>query len=209
MKSEGHPADVHFPPAPWHLRGRMWAGLFRTDAPVPLPAPLKRVLGARWLVVLLVRYEPGGTLRYDELALGIPARRGLRFGLWVDALWVSDAAGMWGGRRIWGLPKQMARFDWEEDGSAVRVEDAAGVIARFTLDRSAARLPAPWLPAPFWGRREDASLIFTPARVRGARLGRGGLRRVKWSDHLPYRPAQRPLISVAAASFRLTVPPPA
>lgn len=202
------PPEVSFPPAPWHLRGRMWAGLFRTDAPVPLPAGLKRVLGARWLVVLLVRYEPGGTLHYDELALGIPARRGLRLGLWVDALWVSDAAGMWGGRRIWGLPKQMARFDWEEDGSTARVEDATGTVAAFTLDRPAARLPVPWLPAPFWGRREDASWTFTPARLHGARLGRGGMRRIEGSARLPYRTLQRPLISVAAASFRLTVPPP-
>jgi hypothetical protein len=185
------------------LGGHFWAGLFKTDVPVRLPEGLKPVLGPRRLVVLLVRYRQG-TLRYDELAVGAPARRGFRFGLYVDCIWVDDPASLWGGRRIWGLAKERADFAW--DGDTVRVTDDAGAIAALTFDQHGARpLPA-WLPVPLIGRR-DGGWAFTVATLR-ARLGRAGMRVCEWSPRFPYRVPETALLAVAAPVFRMTVPPP-
>ncbi len=197
------PIEVPYPPAPWRLDGRFWAGLFKTDAPVHLPDGLQHVLGPHRLVVMLVRYREG-TLRYDELVVGVLARRGFRFGLHVPYIWVNDPASLWGGRRIWGLAKERADFTWE--GDTVRVTDAAGPIATVTFDqRSAWRLPV-WLPAPFLGRR-DGGWAFTVATLQ-ARVVRTGLHVCEWSPRFPYRVGETPVFAVAAPTFRMTIPPP-
>ena len=105
MGTTESPVEVPYPPAPWYLLGHLWAGFFTTDAPPALPTGLRPFLAGRWRVVMLVRYLDG-TRRYDELVLGALARRKARPGLYVEHIWVTDAAGLWGGRRIWGLPKE-------------------------------------------------------------------------------------------------------
>lgn len=184
-------------------------GLFRTNAPVRLPDGIKSIFGSRGLVVLLARYEAGGTLQYDELVFGVPARRGFRLGLFVDAMWVNDAAALWGGRRIWGVPKQMARFAWDEDSGTVRIEDASGRVVTLGVNAATAWFPSVPLPAPFFGRRDgEASWLRTRAWLHGARFGWSGLRVREWSPRFAYGVGEKPLLGLAAKFFRLTVPPP-
>lgn len=194
---------IPYPPAPWRLSGRLWAGCFRTDRPVPLPDGLRHALGSCTLVVVLARYL-GGTLSYDELAIGVPALRGARPGLFVDRMWVSDQVSVAGGRGIWGLPKQLAEFAW--DGRVVRVTDGMGLVAVVTVDGPAVRLPWLWLPVPAIGRIDGQWALAVGglrARLGGASIGVG-----EWSPRFPYRPANRPLVGVAAEPFRLSMPPP-
>ena len=197
------PPDVAYPPVPWRFSGQLWMGVFRTEAEIPLPAGLHHVLSSRWLVVTLVRYLDG-TLQYDEFAVGPLARRGAHIGIFVDRIWVNDVASLSGGRRIWGLPKQLADFGW--DGDAVRITDEDGLVGVLRVARHATPLPVPWMPAPGFGR-VDEQWAYTLATMR-ARLGRGGLRVREWSDRFPYRPGPNALASVAAKPFRMTVPPP-
>jgi hypothetical protein len=44
MSTIKEPAPRPYPPAPWRSSGRSWMGLFKTDAPPPLPEGLKRLL---------------------------------------------------------------------------------------------------------------------------------------------------------------------
>ncbi len=194
---------IAYSPAPWHLSGRLWAGAFRTDRPVPLPDGLRHALGSRMLVVVLARYL-GGTLCYDELAIGVPALHGARPGLFVDRMWVSDPASVAGGRGIWGLPKHLAEFAW--DGRVVRVTDEMGLVAAATVDGTADRLPWLWLPVPAIGRI-DGQWAVAVGGLR-ARLGGASISLGEWSARFPYRPASRPLVGVAAEPFRLNMPPP-
>ncbi len=194
---------IAYPPAPWHLSGRLWAGAFRTDRPVPLPDGLRHALGSRMLVVVLARYLEG-TLSYDELAIGVPALQGARPGLFVDHMWVNNQTSVEGGRGIWGLPKQFAEFAW--DGRVVRVTDGMGLVAAVTVDGPAVRLPWLWLPVPAIGRIDGQWAVAVGglrARLGGASIGVG-----EWSARFPYRPASRPLVGVAAEPFRLNMPPP-
>ncbi len=195
--------EVAYPPAPWRFSGQLWMGVFRTGAEVLLPAGLHHVLPARWLVVMLVRYL-NGSLRYDEFAVGPLARHGAHIGIFVDKIWVDDLASLHGGRQIWGLPKQLARFGW--DGDSVRITDESGVVAELHVGRHHARLPVPWMPASGLGR-VDERWAYTLMRM-SARVCRADLRVSEWSDRFPYRPAATPLVSFAANPFQLTVPPP-
>ena len=200
---ESKPSGTEYPPPPWRLRGHLWAGIFRAAEPVPLPGELCPLIGPRRLLILLVRYEVG-TLRYDELAIGTPARRGLRVGLWMHGLWVSDPASVRGGRDIWGLPKRLATFSWDAHG--VRVADEAGPVAAFSVCLPGP-CPIPFLvPVPFWGGGPDG-LRFTVAALAG-RAGRGHLRIREGAVQLPGALSEQPMVSLAAVPFTFTVPAP-
>ena len=201
--SQDYERRVPYPPAPWRSSGRLWMGFFKTDVPVQLPSGLKPFLNPRWLVVTLVRYLEG-TLRYDELAVGPLARLGARFGIFVPYIWVDSEASMWGGRRIWGVPKEMAVFAWE--GDTVSVTDKDGLIAALTVDTQEARLPKIWMPAPGLGR-VDEQWAFTIATM-SARLGRSGMHIAEWSPRFPYRPGEKPMFGLGAKPFWMTVPKP-
>ena len=204
MSEIQEPVQASYPPAPWRSSGRLWMGLFKTDVPPPLPDGLKRLLNPNWLVVTVVRYLEG-TLCYDELVLGGLARRGLRLGMWVYGMWVDDEVSLWGGRRIWGLHKEMADFAWE--GNTVRISDEQGPITTLVVDRSeVGRLPKVWVPTLGLGFL-DGQWTYTVASMWG-RLARGGLRVSEWSERFPYRPNGEATFSLSAKPFRMTVPPP-
>src|SRR5262245_13658290 len=196
---------VPYPPAPWHARGRCWAGAFRADTPAALPSGLKPLLGSRWRVLVLVRYEAGSTLRYDELLVGPLTRCGMRAGIYVEHIYVDSVASLRGGQEIWGLPKRLATFTWQ-DGQC-SVADSDGTIAVLRLDVRPTTLPI-YLPlvAPAFGHPQ-AGLAQLVAPVL-ARLGHSRLRLEAWSPRFAYRLPHRPLLSVAAQPFRARFPEP-
>ncbi|HEX6287923.1 MAG TPA: acetoacetate decarboxylase family protein [Herpetosiphonaceae bacterium] len=194
---------VSYPPAPWHTCGGAWIGLFRADQAVPVPPDLKPLLGARWLVVALIRHL-AGTLRYDELIVGALVRRGAHPGLHVHAIWVDSRASQASGHHIWGLPKVLARFDWRD--STVQIADADGLVATLHIDPRTALLPRLPVAVPVFGERSQRRL--RALALASARLGRAGLRVAAWSERFPYRVGARPLFAVAMKPFDLVVHPP-
>lgn len=196
-------STLPYPPAPWTLGGRAWVGLFRSDEPVPAPAGLRSVFGSRWLAVILARYLVG-TLRYNELVIGPPVRCGLRIGVWVAGIWVDDEASYHAGRQIWGLPKELAEFQWDNDG--VRICDRQGLITVLRFGRGRIGICPVLVPAVGVGRIEGR-FARTTARVC-ARLGTTRLRVDEWSQRFSYRPRTKPVFGAAVRSFRMTVPAP-
>lgn len=196
------PPETPYPPAPWRAQAHYWAGLFRSDRPATLPAGARPLLGARSRVVTLVRYLPGSTLVYDELIIATPALIGARPGLYIEYIWVDSLASLWGGRRIWGLPKEMADFAWTERG--VRVSDATGPLMTLDVDRRPAQGPALPFAAAGIGRLGDAwAYGVIPMRVR---LGRAGLRLRDLSPRFGFTLGERPLLAIASRDCRVHFP---
>jgi hypothetical protein len=196
-------STIPFPPVPWRLAGRAWIGLFRTDAPVSFPAGLRSLLGSRWLVLVLARYLEG-TLRYDELVVGPPVWCGRRAGVWVTGIWVDLEASRRAGRCLWGLPKELAEFQWHQGG--LRICDQDGLVAALTLDDGRFGKVPIWVPAVGIGRLEG-QWACTTARV-WAHTWTTRLRVDEWSVRFPFRPRTRPVLGLAVPSFRMTVPAP-
>jgi len=191
-----------YPPAPWHLGGQLWMGLFRLHVGVvPIPQGARRLLDPRWMLLVFVRYLDG-VLRYDELAFGVPMVCGQHYGIWVDRIWVDSEPSLWGGRRLWGVPKELARFDWQ--GDTVTVLDAGGHIATLTLNRTPARFPAWTFAAPGFGQI-DGQLVVARGRIQG-RLGRAGLHIAAWTSRFGYCPSAQPRISFAVKPFQMHLP---
>ena len=116
-----------YPPAPWSLKGYCVQTLHLVDTArarqfVPPDLRIVSVLPGKTLgVVCFASYGPGSVLEYDELIVA-PAltRHAGKSGFWISHIYVDHEASMAGGREIWGLPKEMARFTWET-GSKDRV----------------------------------------------------------------------------------------
>lgn len=110
-------AEHDIPPAPWHLHGAACVSLWRVPAEL-LPVPsagvsYANVAGQALVVTAWVRYEPGGTLSYDELAAAVLVRGAGLFSpaCTIPHIWVNDPVAAAGGRRLWAIPKDLAEFE--------------------------------------------------------------------------------------------------
>jgi hypothetical protein len=196
------PSDlpIPYPPPPWRSRGTIWTGLLSTRGTLDIPMGFRPLLGSRRLVLMLVRYL-GGTLCYDEFLLGSPVRRGVRAGLWVHHIWVNDAASMWGGRCIWGVPKESAEFSWKEHG--VEVSGPGGLVVNLYLPPAARSwLPLP-LAAPAFGRIGDRYQYFV-GRLHG-RVSPASVHVGHWPTGLPPLVGNTSRLGLRVDGFRMVL----
>ncbi|RCJ28642.1 acetoacetate decarboxylase [Nostoc minutum NIES-26] len=113
---------MSYPPAPWKLQGYAIQTLHLVDIERSrhlIPAELKiipvwpgKTLGS----VYLSCYGSGSVLEYSELivAPAVVNYRG-KIGAWVSHIYVDNADSVAGGQEIWGLPKELAEFTWEQE----------------------------------------------------------------------------------------------
>lgn len=134
--------DAPYPPEPWYLGGHLLVSAFRvpvrelpTSVLEAVPhdhAPLV-VAGHVTVGAAFVHYVPGGALRYEELLLALPVRKGVAIRQSIPHIWVDSEASMRGGRELWGIPKDLGDFTREVDGrvvrTAMRTPDGAEVAA--------------------------------------------------------------------------------
>lgn len=173
-------------------------------------------VGAAW-----VKYEPGGVLHYQELLSAVLVHHHGRPRVSIIDIWVDSVASREGGRRLWGIPKELAEFRIDAD-------DEPLVDASATLPGP---VPPPGLPgaapepaAPFAsalvrlkGRLPGRfPLGFSVAQALGEQVrhtpvrGRAGLRTANaaWRPDpdgpLGYLAARRPVLSLAVTDFWLT-----
>lgn len=182
----GDVPEVLYPAAPWRSTGALWTAAFTSASNLPVPGDLRPLAGRRRLIVVLTDYREG-TLAYRELVVATLVRRGARAGVLALGIWVDSVESMWGGRRLWGLPKELADFVRERE--MVRVKDAQGTIAALAVGPARALHIVPLrLPAVGFGDLEGQR-VFLPGRAR-ARPALGSLRVIEWSERLP--PLARP-----------------
>jgi acetoacetate decarboxylase len=154
-----------YPPAPWRLKGEgvlqlQTLPIDRVQAWLPAALKVVPVLPGKTLGgVFFGRYGVGSTLQYHELiVIAALARHRGRLGGWISHIYVDDERSLAGGREIWALPKQLARF--EDHGGGLRVSTASGtglIFLRPEPPKQTWRLP---LLAPAFGQREDTPLWF-------------------------------------------------
>ena len=171
------------PQPPWQLNGEF----------VVVPALVRpRALGG----VLLANYT-SGTLAYREL---IVFSRATARGMVISHIYVDDEQSLSGGREIWGLPKELATFEY--GAKRFRAGRDGRLLLSARIRRRAGRVPL-IVPAP----------IVSPA---GATLG---IARVKAAPALVTLevPAHSPFaalglagthLALAGDELRLTMPSP-
>lgn len=140
---------MSYPPAPWHTHGHAFMQPYLVDpARLRLPDGFEPVVFAgRAVGVLgLVQYVAPSPLIYGELVWmpclvrTVAGGRRTR-GYFVEKMYVDSTASLAGGREIWALPKQRARFEIGEREAIVETEDGARVVLAFARRGPAIRMP--------------------------------------------------------------------
>lgn len=142
-----HAASMEgYPPAPWALQGQLYCSVWWVhghQCALPVDAELVpiQVAGRVCVAAAFVDYQPGSVLAYRELLAGVMVRHtasGLT-GLKVDHIWVDDARSVRGGRELWGVPKELGRFEFDPHapggGFSAKAWDERGALllsGRFT-----------------------------------------------------------------------------
>lgn len=164
-----------FPQPPWHMHGRAFVQPFLVDArSVTLPDGFDAVqLGGRCVGMLaLIEYREPSPLVYNELAwLPCAVRANGRRGYYIAKMYVDSDDSLAGGRALWAIPKQRARFAFDADHAIVDTEDGAHIELGFK--RRGPALPLRAGAATLQARDGDV------VRFRGkgkARTASGGLR---------------------------------
>jgi Acetoacetate decarboxylase (ADC) len=189
------------PPEPWRLRGDLHTSLFLVplaDVPVELPPgwrPLRLgrfgLVGTAW-----VTFRPGGVLTYAELMSTLLVRRGLRVLPTVTHIWVDSPVSRDGGRELWGIPKQLAKF-----GSLVATTDDGPIAAGAVMPFAA----LPWrLPVRFAVVQPLAgAATVSPVRIRGwLKICRATFA-ADPNGPLGFLAGRRALLSFSATDFRM------
>jgi len=205
-------------PPPWRLRGRGFVFAYRFPeafARAHADALLREGYRGGPGAVMLVDYTESPVGPYRELLfLAGRFRAGAATAFTIPRILVSSDASVRAGRVNWGLPKELARFEWEREGGRrerVRVEDADGLLLEAVVERGVLPFPVicpPW-PLPFtlvqpW---EDGAWLTT---LRGAGVGRRA-RLVSLAVDGARFPDVRPFPPVAGLAldpFRLVFPVP-
>ncbi|MBW4643893.1 MAG: acetoacetate decarboxylase family protein [Goleter apudmare HA4340-LM2] len=129
-----------FPQTPWTLQGHaiLTLHLVDIDRVRPLiPAKLDVISvwpGKTLASVYLSDYQSGSVLEYSELivAPAVVSYQG-KIGGWISHIYVDDADSVAGGREIWGLPKELAEFTWNE--SSVTVSQGNRLLCRLNYNQ--------------------------------------------------------------------------
>lgn len=111
-----------YPQAPWTLKGYAISTVHLVDVDkvrslIPSELNIISVLPGKTLsVVYISHYGSSSVLEYSELivAPALVSYQG-KFGGWVSHIYVDNPDSVAGGREIWGLPKEMAEFTWENN----------------------------------------------------------------------------------------------
>lgn len=122
---------VTYPPPPWNLQGQLYGSIWAVPQKalkLELDPAFKAVVnfGRVGVFAGFVDYQPGSTLTYHELLAGLVVRQSGKMRYWftVTHMWVDNEASLQGGREKWGVPKELARFEYE---SARNERDFKGV----------------------------------------------------------------------------------
>ncbi|MDP8987480.1 MAG: acetoacetate decarboxylase family protein [Actinomycetota bacterium] len=151
------------PFAPWSLSGESLVGLARCSQRLgPVPWGLRPLPGP--VLVMAVCYTSSPVGPYLELAVGEPARLGMRPGWCITTMVVDSAESRMGGKLNWGFPKQLGSLVWDSDGA----ERELRWVERDVVVRGRVMgPPLPMLlPVRTVQRRGDGPVV-VPGRLRG------------------------------------------
>lgn len=209
-------------PAPWRLQGSAYILALKMPAQMlahcPFtPTSLRDSLHTPLSLAMLVDYHSTPAGPYREL-LFIPGSFRFQAGRLpsISRIFVSTQASVFNGRRNWGIPKDVADFDfqWSDAGpdTAVITQPNGDLIARFSLQASGPELPAPahLVPAAWrtlaqrWEGREyvlapSSQGVFRWARVRDMAIN---------PAHFPDLGQGRVIAALKVPHFDMTFPQP-
>lgn len=193
--------------ASWLLRGSGLAALYRARADL-VPPDMRATFRGGMAAVLLLHYTRSPVGPYHELLyVGGFFSGGGGTHPRVTHILVDSPDSLRAGRDLWGLPKELAHFDWKD--GFVRVEQQGQLVAEFAWHACGPRLPALSAPIPkagrtlaqLWAGEVRLTRPQAVGQVRPARLSHKLVNPALFPD------VERPLLTLALSEVRLRFPP--
>ena len=162
---------MSYPQPPWTLKGYAFQtvqllDIARVRPLIPAKLNIVSVLPGKTVGgVYLSQYSSGSVLEYSELIIiaGFLSYKG-KFGGWVSHIYVDNPDSVAGGREVWGLPKELAQFDWT--GNSVTVSQANRVLCKLDYQNQSFGFPLK-LSASAFSCKSNNLLMF-PASVESS-----------------------------------------
>jgi hypothetical protein len=201
-------------PAPWNLSGRGFILMYRFPATFIrnscfLPDDWKEQKWSGLGYVMLVDYEDSPVGPYHEL-LFIPGKS--RFGgskhSMITKIYVDSASSMDNGRANWGIPKELAEFNWTEENRKHTVQ-IGGADPWFEIVLEQGSIPIPidtrLIPINLYQELDNRKFLVSPA---GKGTGRFTLVKNIYVDPLffPGIDEFEPLVAFFVEPFKMTFP---
>jgi acetoacetate decarboxylase len=201
---------VNYPAPPWNLQGYALQTLHLISVEnarplIPLELEIVSVLPEKTLGgVYLSAYKSGSLLKYNELIV-VPAfvRFQNKIGAWISHIYVDNEMSVAGGREIWGLPKEMAKFIWTKD--SVSVSQNERQLCRLNYQKEWFSLSSLWklpLSGDVFGGLGTDLLLFTGKFQAKLEMVKGNL---EISSESPFASLnlKQPLFSVNCQQLEL------
>ncbi|SEP44281.1 acetoacetate decarboxylase family protein [Amycolatopsis saalfeldensis] len=193
-----------YPPEPWRLAGEACLSMWRLPvAELPaLPEGAEPVVVAGRAAVFAawVGYRPPGQLSYHELLTAV-AVRGRRLTASITGIWVDSEVSLAGGRALWGIPKDLATFDFHR-GRTFTAATADDWIATAAFSRRVG-LPVA-TPAAFEiAQTLDGRPKRSPVKARFKAAAAAADWSVNPRGPLGFLAGRRPIVSAALSGFDL------
>ncbi|MBD2741286.1 acetoacetate decarboxylase family protein [Coleofasciculus sp. FACHB-1120] len=206
---------MSYPQAPWTLQGYALQTLHLIDVErsrpfIPPELEIVSVFPGKTLGgVYLSYYGSGSVLEYSELIV-IPAmvKYEDKFGGWVSHIYVDNADSVAGGRRIWGLPKELAEFTWEKgDRAGVTVRQGDQLLC--SLSYTDALLPiSTWWRQPLMGTAfssQNYNLLFFKSQFESQLKAMSGKLEIPAASPFSQLNLGQPLLTVYCDQMNLVV----
>ncbi|MDX2096187.1 MAG: acetoacetate decarboxylase family protein [Leptolyngbyaceae cyanobacterium bins.59] len=136
---------MSYPSAPWSLQGFALLTLHpisveQARSHVPPSLQIFEVWPGYTLGgVYLATYESGSTLQYNELIVvaALARHSSNHWGACISHIYVDNPDSVEGGREIWGLPKELAHFSWQQgDRPSITVKQDEQLLCCLTYQNS-------------------------------------------------------------------------
>ncbi|MGE5372767.1 MAG: acetoacetate decarboxylase family protein [Solirubrobacterales bacterium] len=211
------PNEVKTFPAPWKLRGHGYVLVYRFDRSFAVnqtfltPEHARRFAGGLG-AVMLVRYDQSDAGPYDELLM-MPGKLAFGSRRWhtISKIYVSTRESVVNGRLNWAIPKELAQFDFAQDGpnrESVTVTVDEEPVLESRMERFGIPFPVytRLLPFPLIQEQPGGRLLETV--FSGYGIGR--LVRIKRlavnPERFPDISRVKPLLAIRIDGFRMTFP---
>lgn len=159
---------MSYPPAPWTIKGYGFLNLHlleieRVRSYIPNEFQIISIFPGKTVGgVFITSYGAGSTLNYSELIIvsGLVSHRG-KIGSWISHIYVDNADSVAGGREIWGLPKELAQFNWNLTGQpSVQVIQADRALCSLSCQWRSLSFPIPSIAAPVFSTLDATPIEF-------------------------------------------------
>jgi acetoacetate decarboxylase len=147
---------MSYPQPPWTIQGQGLLNLHlleiqRVRPYIPNEFKIISIFPGKTVGgIYIATYQAGSTLIYNELIVvsGLVAYAN-HIGVWISHIYVDHPDSVAGGRAIWGLPKELAQFDWHQTQKPrVKVRQGDRELCQLDCQWQTPSLPLPPLTAP-------------------------------------------------------------